>query len=59
MTFQDLKSNMLEEMILKLSYYRKPFKVHTDTLDFVIGGVLTQEGHPMAHESRKLNKTKK
>ena len=33
----------------------KSFVVKTDTLDFVLGGVLTQEGHPIAYESRKLN----
>jgi len=29
--------------------------VHTDASDRAIGGVLVQEGHPIAFESRKLN----
>lgn len=27
---------------------------HTDASDYAIGGVLVQEGHPIAYESRKL-----
>ena len=29
--------------------------MHTDALDRALGGVLVQEGHPVAFESRKLN----
>ena len=31
------------------------FEVHTDTSDKALGGVLVQEGHPIAFESRKLD----
>jgi len=33
--------------------------VHTDASDYAIGGVLVQEGHPVAFESRKLNDEEK
>ncbi|XP_047260179.1 uncharacterized protein LOC124893108 [Capsicum annuum] len=31
------------------------WNMQTDAYDFAIGGVLTQEGHPIAFDSRKLN----
>ncbi|KAK2997058.1 hypothetical protein RJ639_024707 [Escallonia herrerae] len=34
-------------------------KVQTDASEFAIGGVLMQEGHPIAFESRKLNDTER
>ena len=57
--FQDLKAAVLEEPVLKLPNYGEPFEVHTDASDFAIGGVLMQEGHPVAYESRKLNETER
>ncbi|KAJ8499636.1 hypothetical protein OPV22_010188 [Ensete ventricosum] len=42
----------------RLPDYGKSFEVHTDASDFAIG-VLMQEGHPVAYESRKLNETKR
>jgi hypothetical protein len=44
-------------MQLKLPDQHSPFEVHTDASDFAIGGVLMQDGHPLAYESRKLNET--
>lgn len=37
----------------------KPSEMQTNTSDFAIGGVLIQEEHPIAYESRKLNDTEK
>ena len=53
--FQNLKKAIASEQILKLPNFELPFEVHTDASDKAIGGVLVQEGHPMAFESRKLN----
>lgn len=53
--FEDLKKVMMEELILYLMDHRLLYEVHTDVSDFAIRGVLMQEGHPIAYESRKLN----
>ncbi|CAM8905253.1 unnamed protein product [Rhodiola kirilowii] len=55
--FQSLKNAIMEEPVLALPDCTKPYEVHTDASDFAIGGVLVQEGHPIAYESRKLNET--
>ncbi|XP_015941749.1 uncharacterized protein LOC107467224 [Arachis duranensis] len=55
--FDELKAAITEGPVLALSDYLKVFEVHTDASDYAIGGVLMQEGHPIAFESRKLNDT--
>ena len=53
--FEKLKQAVSQEPVVSLPDYSKSFEVHTDASDFAIGGVLMQEGHPIAYESRKLN----
>ena len=50
-----MKNAVASEPIVKLPDFELPFEVHTDASDKAIGGVLVQEGHPLAFESRKLN----
>ena len=57
--FKDLKKAICEEPVPSLPDHTKPYEVHTDTFVFAIGGVLMQEGHPIAYESRKLNETER
>ena len=45
--------------MLALPDHTRVFEVHTDASDFAIGGVLMQERHLIAFESRKLNDTEK
>ena len=45
--------------MLALPDCAKTYEVHTDASDFAIGGILMQEGHPIAYESRKFNNTKR
>ena len=52
--FQKLKYGITSEPVLRLPDLELPFEVHTDGSDRALGGVLVQEGHPVAFESRKL-----
>ena len=53
--FQKLKDAITSEPVLRLLDLELPFEVHTDVSNRALGGVLVQEGHPVAFESRKLN----
>ena len=53
-----MKRAVIEEPVLALPDCSKPYEVHTAASDFMIGGVLIQEGHHVAYESRKLNDTR-
>ena len=55
MAFEGLKEAISTEPVLRLPDLDLPFEVQTDASDRALGGVLVQEGHPMAFESRKLN----
>src|SRR5262249_19201545 len=48
------KMAVATEPVLRLPDFELPFEVHTDASDGAIGGVLVQEGHPVAYESRKF-----
>ena len=50
-----LKDAVIEESVLMLPDFTKTFEIHMDASDFAIGGVLMQERHPIAFESRLLN----
>lgn len=49
----------MADPVLALPDHANPFEVHTDASDYARGGVLMQEGHPIALESRKLNETER
>ena len=57
--FAALKDAISKEPVLRLLDFGKPFEVHTDASNLALGGVLVQEGHPVAFESRKLNDTER
>ena len=57
--FKKLKATMLSEPVLHLPDFKLPFEVHTDASNKEIGGVLVQEKHLVAYESRKLNEAEK
>ncbi|KAK3027112.1 hypothetical protein RJ639_042406 [Escallonia herrerae] len=57
--FEGLKEAVMEESVLAHPDHSKVFEMQTDASDFAIGGVLMQEGHPIAFESHKLNDTER
>lgn len=52
--FNELETLLATAGVLKYPEFDKEFEVHTDASGFAIGGVLIQDGHPVAYESRKL-----
>ena len=53
-SFEKLKNALVNAPILQLPDFSKTFIVLTDASGQAIGGVLSQEGKPIAFESRKL-----
>ena len=54
MAFEKLKAAISSEPVLKLPNFEEAFEVHTDASDRAIGGMLVQDGHPVAFKSWKL-----
>ncbi|RVW72817.1 Transposon Ty3-I Gag-Pol polyprotein [Vitis vinifera] len=53
--FESLKETISIKLVLRLPDLDLPFEVQIDASDRALGGVLVQEGHLVAFESRKLN----
>ena len=53
-SFKKLKTLLTTTPILRIVDPNKEFVVYTDACNDGLGGVLTQEGHVIAYESRKL-----
>lgn len=51
--FEGLKKSMMERPVLGTANVIKPFEVETDVSNFALGGVLFQDGHPIACKSKK------
>ena len=56
--FNEVKQKMTEAPIMHLPDFTKPIEVECDALGIGIGGVLSQEFHPIAYFSEKLNDAK-
>lgn len=57
--FQLIKKSLTEASVLCLSNFELPFELTCDTSYVGIGGVLSQNGHPIAFFGEKLNETRR
>ncbi len=57
--FGTLKGILVKVSVLKLPDFDKDFEIHSDASDFAIGGVIVQDGRPVAFESKKLSETER
>jgi hypothetical protein len=55
--FETMKGILVKMHVLKLPDFDKDFEIHSNAFDFVIGGVVVQDGRPVAFESKKLSET--
>ena len=53
-SFKDIMDKMTQAPVLRLPDFFKPFEVACDVSGLGEGGVLNQEGHPIAYFSEKL-----
>ena len=57
--FEMVKTRISNEAMLAHADFSKPFDVHMDSSDYQLGGIVSQEGKPIAFFSKKLNWSQK
>ena len=52
-----MKNRLCSTPVLTLPGMQQPFEIETDSFEYAIGVVLTQQGHLMAYHSETLSET--
>ena len=55
--FENIKTAISKQTVLAFPDFSKPFQIHVDASEYQLGGVVSQEGKPIAFYSRKLSQT--
>ena len=55
--FEQLKNKLCTTPVLVLLDLHQPFEIETDALDYALGAVITQSGHPVAFHYKTFNDT--
>ena len=53
--FEEIKSAISKETLLAFPDFSKEFHIYVDASDYQLGGVIMQEGRPLAFYSRKMS----
>ena len=55
--FENIKRAIAKQTVLTFPDFSIPFQIHVDASEYQLGGVVSQEGKPIAFYSRKLSQT--
>ena len=57
--FENIKTMIQQDALLHYPDFNKPFDIHTDSSEYQMGAVISQNGRPIAYWLKKLSDTQK